>query len=204
MDEDGTEKPEPSGDAPAVYRDAAASASGPADLQSRCLRAAPTPADSSSVRSSARAPLPLLHVEGRAGASEELDDRWADDLPELRDQPLHAKRVRVGKISESGAVVSLASSPPAPPLASSAVRPPGLVELRRPGETELFDSMTFQHLRPNGSSLWRSTCHPRYYGIFDTTGVRSGWRVGIPVNGKFGKGVLLEDLVMSPPFSSWK
>ena len=65
MEEDGTEKPEPPGDAPAADRDAAASASGPAELQSSCFRAAPTPAVSSPVR---RAPLLLQPAVGHAGA----------------------------------------------------------------------------------------------------------------------------------------
>ena len=204
MDEDGTEKPEPSGDAPAVNRDAAASASGPAELQSSCFRAAPPPAVSSSVRSPARAPLPLLQVVGRAGASEELDDRWADDLPELRDAPLHVKRLRLGKTSEGGAVVSLTSSPPASPLATSAVQPPGLVELRRPGETELHDSLTFIQMRPNGKTLWQSRKNPSFFGTFDTVRVR-GWHFGQQDEYdeyEWEKGP--EDLVMSPPLSSWK
>ena len=205
MEEDGTEKPEPPGDAPAADRDAAASASGPAELQSSCFRAAPPPAVSSSVRSPARAPLPLLQVVGRAGASEELDDHWADDLPELRDAPLHAKRLKLGKISEGGAVVSLTSSPPASPLATSAVQPPGLVELRRPGETELYDSLTFIQMRPHGKTLWQSRKNPSFFGTFDTVRVR-GWHFGQFVDEidefEWEKGP--EDLVMSPPLSSWK
>ena len=114
MEEDGTEKPEPSGDAPAVNRDAAETASGLAVLQSSCFRAAPTPAVSSSVRSSARAPLLLQPAVGHAGALEELDDSWADSLPEVR-RPLSldAKRAKLGKGSGDKAGVSLASNPPA-------------------------------------------------------------------------------------------
>ena len=201
MEEDGTEKPEPSGDAPAVNRDAAATVSGPTavELPSGCPASC-----NASVRAPARAPLPLLQVVGRAGASEELDDRWADDMPELRrDQPLDAKRFKPGKTSEGGAVVSLTSCPPSSPLATSAVQPPGLVELRQKGETELYDTLIFQQLYPDGLSRWKSTWDPMSMWIFDPT--VGGWEfVQLGEDGKCKNVVKRrEDLVMSPPFSSW-
>ena len=200
MDEDGTEKPEPPGDAPAANRDAAATASGPTavELPPGCPHSC-----SASVRSPARAPLPLLQVVGRAGASEELDDRWADDMPELRrDQPLDAKRFKPGKTSEGGAVVSLTSSPPSSPPATSAVQPPGLVELRQKGETELYDTLIFQQLYPDGLSRWKSTWDPSSMWIFDPT--VGGWEfVQLGEDGKCKDLKRWEDLVMSPPFSSW-
>ena len=103
MDEDATALPEPSGDAPALDRDTAAAASGPA-----------------SVRTQARAPLLLQPAVGHASAPEEFDDSWADNLPEVRPLSLNAKRLKLGKGSGTDAGVSQSLSPPSAPPSSAA------------------------------------------------------------------------------------
>ena len=110
MDEDDTTKLEPSGDAPALDRDTAAAASGPA-----------------SVRTQARAPLLLQPAVGHAGAPT-LDDSWADDLPEVRPLSLNAKRWKLGKFSEEVAVVPPTLSGSSS-TAASAVTPPATVSV---------------------------------------------------------------------------
>ena len=121
MEEDGTEKPEPSEDAPAVNRVAAATASGPAAVE--MLSSCPDSC-SGSVPKKARAPLLLQPVVGHAGAFEVLDDvAWADSLPEVR-RPLSldAKRAKLGRCSEDKAGVSLASNPPTASASSGVVQ----------------------------------------------------------------------------------
>ena len=104
MEEDVTAEPELSGDAPAVDRATAGKASG-----------------SASVPKKARAPLLLQPAVGHAGAPEELDDSWADNLPEVRPLSLDAKRAKLGRCSEDKAGVSQSSNPPTASAASGVV-----------------------------------------------------------------------------------
>ena len=145
MEEDLTAEPELSGDAPAVDRATAAEASGPA-----------------SVPTKARAPFLLQPAVGNAGAPEEIDDAWADHLPELRPSSLDAKGVVLGKVSESGAGVALSASFSTASASSGAVQrrvlakatPPEFVEVRLGSENAWYGRYKFiQHTRL-GRTLW--------------------------------------------------
>ena len=152
MEEDVTAEPELSGDAPTVDRATAGKASG-----------------SASVPKKARAPLLLQPAVGHAGAPEELDDSWADNLPEVRPLSLDAKRAKLGRCSEDKAGVSQSSNPPTAsaasgvvqvsPLAASDYPVSGLANAWYSGGGGFAGTFSFHYpeTEETGATLWQDT-----------------------------------------------
>ena len=155
MEEDVIAEPELSGDAPAVDRATAAAASGPASVPTR-----------------ARAPLLLQPAVGHAGAPEELDDSWADNLPEVRPLSLDAKRAKLGRCSEDKAGVSQSSNPPTASAAPGVCRKTPLAAFDFPASGRVAAwysssggfagtfSFHFSEDKVSGCSLWQNTKDP--------------------------------------------
>ena len=126
----------------------------------------------------ARAPLLLQPAVGHAGALEELDDKWADNLPEVRPLSLDAKRAKLGRCSEEDdkAGVSQSSNPPTASAASGVVldSPPAASDFSVSGLVDAWYSDgggfagTFalpKFPEKDGRTFWQDTKEPSRFCI---------------------------------------